>query len=98
MRHNLNTNIQSFKTSRGTFSMTAAFAITLISCLSFESRSLSQTIAVQLNPGDIVYTDSGDAINGGFVVKDDSYTGMVTIVGSMFNLLYVLRRAFRSYG
>src|SRR5258706_13928024 len=86
MRHNLNTNIQSFKTSRGTFSMTAAFAITLISWLSFESRSLSQTIAVQLNPGDIVYTDSGDAINGGFVIKVDPNTGVKTVIASGGNL------------
>jgi len=66
--------------------MTAAFAITLISCLSFESRSLSQTIAVQLNPGDIVYTDSGDAINGGFVIKVDSNTGVKTVIASGGNL------------
>jgi hypothetical protein len=35
-----------------------------------------------LNPGDIVYADSGNAVDGGFVVKVDPTTGLETVISS----------------
>src|SRR5439155_657893 len=38
--------------------------------------------SAKLQPGDIVYVDSGDAIDGGFVVKVDPATGEKTVIAS----------------
>jgi len=35
---------------------------------------------IQLNPGDIIRTDSGDAIQGGFILKVDPQTGQETVL------------------
>src|SRR6266853_2800184 len=80
MRNNLMTQ-NSSETSR----MTVIFALTLLSGLVIQPLAMSQVPAVQLNPGDIVYTDSGDAINGGFVVKVDS-NKVQTVIASGGNL------------
>jgi len=84
MRNNLMTQ-NSSETCRSAFSMTKIFAITLLSGLVVQPRAMSQVPAVQLNPGDIVYTDSGDAINGGFVIKVDS-NKVQTVIASGGNL------------
>src|SRR6266446_3828500 len=89
MRHNLMNQNRSEITSKGSrsaFSKTTAFVITLLSGLAMESRASSQVPAVQLNPGDIIYTDSGDAINGGFVIKVDPNTKVQTVIASGGNL------------
>src|SRR5882724_1763407 len=84
MRNNLMTQ-NSSETCRSAFSMTKIVAITLLSGLVMQPRAMSQVPAVQLNPGDIVYTDSGDAINGGFVIKVDS-NKVQTVIASGGNL------------
>ena len=89
MRHNLMNQNRSEITSKGSrsaLSMTTAFVITLLSGLAMESRASSQVPAVQLNPGDIIYTDSGDAVNGGFVIKVDPNTQVQTVIASGGNL------------
>ena len=48
--------------------------------------TLSQAAGVQLHPGDIVYVDSGNAIDGGFVVKVDAATHEQTVISSGGNL------------
>ncbi|MEY2409583.1 MAG: hypothetical protein QOF48_2253 [Verrucomicrobiota bacterium] len=48
----------------------------------FDSR------ASTLNPGDIVYADSGNAVDGGFIIKIDAATGVQTVVSSGGNLLH----------
>jgi len=65
--------------------MTTTFAITLLSSLMVQPLALGQVTAVQLVPGDIVYADSGDAINGGFVIKVDS-NKVQTVIASGGNL------------
>ena len=45
-------------------------------------RSDGQVHSSLLAPGDIVYTDSGNAIEGGFVVKVDPDTGAQTVLAS----------------
>jgi sugar lactone lactonase YvrE len=84
MRNNLMT-MNSSETCRSAFSMNKIFAITLLSGLVMQPRAMSQVPAVQLYPGDIVYTDSGDAINGGFVIKVDS-NKVQTVIASGGNL------------
>src|SRR3954469_2808280 len=85
MRNNLMTQNGS-ETSRSTFSITTAFAITLLFGLIAQPRAMSQVPAIQLNAGDIVYTDSGDGINGGFVIKVDGNTHVQTVIASGGNL------------
>jgi len=41
----------------------------------------------QLKPGDILYADSGDAVNGGFIVKVDPTSGEQTVISSGGNLI-----------
>jgi len=45
-------------------------------------RALSQTDEIQFSPGDIVYADSGNAIEGGFIIKVDSKTLKQTVLAS----------------
>jgi streptogramin lyase len=47
-----------------------------------ESTGRSQTLGTKLNPGDIVYADSGNAIDGGFIIKVDRNTRQETIISS----------------
>src|SRR5437879_8922225 len=96
MRNNLMTQ-NSSETCRSAFSMTKIVAITLLSGLVMQPRAMSQVPAVQLNPGDIVYTDSGDAINGGFVIKIDS-NKVQTVIASGGNLWMPFRVVADSNG
>ena len=45
-----------------------------------EFTNSSQTSATSLNVGDVVYTDSGNAIEGGFVMKVDWQTGQESVI------------------
>jgi len=54
----------------------------LLFSLLLASVSLAQSSASQLKPGDIVYTDSGDAVHGGFIIKVDPATGEKSVVSS----------------
>jgi hypothetical protein len=61
-------------------------AITILGTLSWESQAAAQVPSgcpasgVPLKPGDIVYADSGDAIQGGFIVKVDGVTGQSSVI------------------
>ena len=59
---------------------TLAIAFLAAIILSFNSPLLAQ--GASLNAGDIVYVDSGDAINGGFVMKVDAATGEESVISS----------------
>ena len=59
----------------------------LLSSLLVQGTSgLSQTTGVQLNPGDIVYADSGNGVDGGFIIKVDPATRKQTVIASGGNL------------
>src|SRR5216684_2023528 len=45
-------------------------------------NAFRQNVGVKLQPGDIVYVDSGDAIHGGFVIKVNPVTGEKTVIAS----------------
>ncbi|PWU12070.1 MAG: hypothetical protein C5B50_22200 [Verrucomicrobia bacterium] len=63
--------------------VSAALAATpLFAALASGTRVLAQISAAVLKPGDIVYTDSGDAVHGGYVIKVDPGTGQKTIISS----------------
>jgi streptogramin lyase len=47
-----------------------------------KSRISTTTASHLLAPGDIVFADSGDAVNGGFLVKVDPATGLKTVISS----------------
>jgi sugar lactone lactonase YvrE len=44
--------------------------------------ALGQTLGTKLNPGDILYSDSGNGIDGGFIIKVDATTGQQTVIAS----------------
>jgi sugar lactone lactonase YvrE len=46
------------------------------------TQTSNYTPSHMLNPGDIVYADSGDAIDGGFIIKVDPATGQKTVISS----------------
>ena len=52
----------------------------------FGNQVFSQASGVQLHPGDIVYADSGNAIDGGFVIKVDPATHEQTVIAKGVNL------------
>jgi len=45
-------------------------------------RALGQSLGVPLKQGDIIYADSGDAIEGGFIIKVDPDTGAQSVISS----------------
>jgi len=45
-----------------------------------EPQALSQTAEANLKPGDIIYTDSGDGIQGAAILAADSQTGKKTLI------------------
>src|SRR6266581_7979563 len=70
-------------TSRSVFStlLTAVLAATVVLAVSAQVAQSSNNPALHtLKPGDIVYADSGNAIDGGFVIKVDPATGQQTII------------------
>src|SRR5260370_662595 len=69
------TKLAAFRTAFLTVAMTLAAFVQ-------QPRAFSETPGVKLNPGDIVYTDSGNAIDGGFVIKVDANTGAKTVLAS----------------
>jgi len=71
--------------SRSAFSafLTAALAAVIVLGASAQvTQSLSNPGLHMLKPGDIVYADSGNAIDGGFVIKVDPATGERTVISS----------------
>ncbi len=57
-------------------------AVIVLSALGHVRQAFSQAAGALLEPGDIVYADSGNAIEGGFIIKIDSATGEKTVVSS----------------
>jgi hypothetical protein len=62
--------------ARRTLVATAMIAVATFGC---GFRALGQ---VSLKSGDIIYSDSGDAIQGGFIIKVDPATGAQTVISS----------------
>ncbi len=50
--------------------------------LAQDPSAFRQGVGIGLQPGDIVYVDSGDAIHGGFVIKVNPVTGEKTVIAS----------------
>lgn len=46
------------------------------------ATAFGQTSASKLNPGDILYADSGNTVDGGFIIKVDPNTGQETVLSS----------------
>src|SRR6266702_4058514 len=72
-------------TSRSAFSasLTAVLAATVVLGASAQvTQNLSYSALHTLQPGDIVYADSGNAVDGGFVIKVDPATGQKTVISS----------------
>src|SRR5436309_1008606 len=62
-------------------SLTAVLtAAIVLGFLAHEPQAFSQTAEANLKPGDIVYTDSGDAIQGAAIIKADPQTGEKTVI------------------
>ena len=47
-----------------------------------ECTAFGQASGFKLNPGDILYADSGNALDGGFVIKLDANSGQETVLSS----------------
>src|SRR5438552_19083252 len=58
----------------------------LIVCLALLACSELNASAAPLKAGDIIYADSGNAIEGGFIIKVDPNTGQQTVIASGGNL------------
>ena len=54
----------------------------LLGSLVFASTSFGQTSGIKLNPGDILYVDSGNFIDGGFLIKVDPNSHQKTVLAS----------------
>src|SRR5262245_26323552 len=63
--------------------MVAALAVVMGS---LELQGVDQSVGMKLNPGDIVYADSGDAIQGGMIIRVDAQSGQQTVISSGVNL------------
>ena len=55
-------------------------ATILLALFANESKTFGQTAGANLKSGDIVYTDSGDAIDGAFILKLDPQSGQRSIL------------------
>lgn len=64
------------------------FAGTVFDAVSKEALNRIDTAETVLRPGDYVYVDSGNAIDGGYVIRVDPATGerMVISVGGLLNM------------
>src|SRR5436189_3867608 len=60
--------------------LAAGFAVA--AALSESSALAGQSVNRKLNPGDIIYADSGDAVHGGFIIKIDASSGEQTVLSS----------------
>jgi sugar lactone lactonase YvrE len=58
----------------------------ILLCLALPSIIVGQTPGAKLQPGDIIYADSGNAVDGGFVIKVDPATGQKSVISSGANL------------
>jgi sugar lactone lactonase YvrE len=47
-----------------------------------EPAALGQPSGSQINPGDILYADSGNSVEGGFIIKVDPNSGQETVISS----------------
>jgi streptogramin lyase len=76
------------KSASGRHSLRCAYlAVSLVSGLFFQgTTALSQTSGAQLHPGDIIYADSGNSLDGGFVIKVDPATHEQIVIASGGNL------------
>ena len=63
-----------------------------------EPSAIAKTANGKLKPGDIVYADSGNAIEGGFLIKVDPNTGEQTVISSGGNLIQPFDVAFDARG
>jgi len=62
-------------------SLTAALAAAIVlGSFAQEPQVFSQNIVADLNPGDIIITDSGDAIQGGAILKENPQTGEQSVI------------------
>ena len=70
--------------SRSAFSaiVIALLATAIVLAASAKAQTSIHTASNMLSPGDIVYVDSGDAIQGGFIIKVDPATGQKTVISS----------------
>ena len=67
--------------------LTAAFVTVIgFAALAQETQAFKGAFE-QLKPGDILYADSGDAVNGGFIIKVDPTSGEQTVISSGGNLI-----------
>jgi hypothetical protein len=80
--------IETSKSASDRHSLISAYlGVSLVSGLFFPgTAALSQIAGTQLHPGDIVYADSGNGIDGGFVIKVDPATHEQMVIASGGNL------------
>ena len=57
-------------------------AIFIAGALAQDAGAFRKDLSTKLQPGDIVYVDSGDAVHGGFVIKVNPLTGEKTVIAS----------------
>ena len=89
MLHRLNRTSQ-FTSSRGKGFVQLAVGIVLATCLSTFAQQPKISGAnsfAALRPGEIIYADSGNAVQGGFIIKVDPVTGNQSVIASGGNLV-----------
>src|SRR6266436_3190173 len=62
--------------------ITLVAAPLILGTAALEFAAVGQSLGAKLKPGDIVYADSGNAIDGGFIIKVDPATGQKTVISS----------------
>jgi DNA-binding beta-propeller fold protein YncE len=69
--------------SRNLFSRFASPAVLVaVGSMALQDGALCQGLGTKLNEGDIVYADSGNSIDGGFIIKVNPNTRQKTVVAS----------------
>ncbi|HTL54028.1 MAG TPA: hypothetical protein VL361_00055 [Candidatus Limnocylindrales bacterium] len=56
--------------------------LVILGSVVWESTGFGQTPGTKLNPGDILYVDSGNTVDGGFVIKVDPISHQETVLSS----------------
>ena len=62
----------------------------MLVALGTSAQQRGETIVTELKTGDIIYADSGNAIEGGCIIKVDAHTGQQSVISAGGNLIQPL--------
>jgi len=68
--------------SSSVFQIAELVVLVLLGALGLGTQTVAGTTPAKLKPGDIIYADSGNGIDGGSIIKVDPDTGEQTVISS----------------